>query len=59
MLMPDQHLYKSLWSLQITFTLTEGALFIILQSSVEKLLAWLGIELTTLDLCSQASTYDL
>jgi len=37
MLMHDQHIYKSQWSLQITFTLTD-----FLQSGVEKLLAWAG-----------------
>jgi len=56
--MCDQHLYKSpatdidilLWTLQRTITLTENALLNFLQTAVEKLLAWQGIELTTSDL---------
>jgi len=32
--------HRSLWPLQITITLTESALWIFLQSGVEKLLAW-------------------
>jgi len=32
--------HRSLWSLQITITLTEGALLIFLQSGVKKFLAW-------------------
>jgi len=43
--------HKSLWSQQITITLTENALLIFLQSRVEKLLAYgPGIEPITLDL---------
>jgi len=43
--MGDQHLYerpchRSLWSLQISITLTESALLIFFQSGVEKLPAW-------------------
>jgi len=56
MLMPNQHLFKSLWSLQITVTLTEGVLLIFMQSGDEKLLE---IEPTTLDLGSQANANDL
>jgi len=50
----------NLWSLQITTTLTEGPLFIFLQSGVEKLQAYGSvIEPTPLDLCSQSGAYDL
>jgi len=45
------------WSLQIAITLNESALLIFLQSGVEKLLTWPGIEPTTLDLGSQSSGY--
>jgi len=34
--------HRSLWPLQITITLTEGALLIFLHSRVEKLLAWVA-----------------
>jgi len=55
--MHNQHVYENptvdinlcLWSLQITITLTEGALLIILQPGLEKLLEWLGIETSTID----------
>jgi len=40
-----------------TFSLVEGALLIFLLFGVEKLLAWLGIESTTLDFSSQAGIY--
>jgi len=46
----------SLWSLQITITMTEGALLIFLQSGVEK---FVGTKPTTLDLGSQSSGFDL
>jgi len=44
-------------SLQITITLTRGALLGFFQSGVEKLLAWLGIESATLDLSSHQVPY--
>jgi len=42
------------WTLQITTTLTEDALLIFWQLGVEKMLAWPGIEPTTLNLSSQS-----
>jgi len=36
----EESLHRSLWSLQITITLTETALLIFLQFVLEKLLAW-------------------
>jgi len=64
MLTTEYNLYKSpaidkelqLWSLQVTTTMTEGAFFAIQEN--EKLLAWLGIEPTTLDLRSQSGAFD-
>jgi len=59
---PLQEPPLSRWSLQITITLTEGALLIFfLQSGFEKLLVWPGIEptTTTLDLISQSGAFDL
>jgi len=44
--------------LQITITLTECALLIFLQSGVEKLIAWLGIERKTVELGSRSGAYD-
>jgi len=45
-----------IFTTQIPVTPTEGVLLIFLQSEVEKLLAWLGIDPTTLDLSSQPLT---
>jgi len=42
----------------VIITPAEGALLIFLQSGVKKLLARLGIELTTLNLGSQSSACD-
>jgi len=64
MLMRNQHLYerpiKVVYKLlQVTNTLTQSALFIFLQSGDEKLLPWLVIEPTTLNLGSQSGAHDL
>jgi len=62
MLMCDFHLYKS--NLMSTVTVdyyigvTESALLIFLQSRVEKLLAWLDVEPTSLDLSFQSGSHD-
>jgi len=50
--------HRSLWSLQITFTLTESALLIFFAIRVEKLLAWAAGEPTILDLCFQPGASD-
>jgi len=62
--MRNQHLYQSpaivsIRSLQITISLTQGTVLILLKYRVEKLLAWLWIEPTTLDLGSQSGPCDL
>jgi len=65
--MHDQQLYLSPTinleicpsSLKITISLTVGASFIFLQSEVEKLLAWPGIEPAILDFDSQSVACDL
>jgi len=50
----------SLWSLQITITLTESALLIFLQSRIEKLLVWAGDWADNLrSMFSQSGAYDL
>jgi len=41
-----------------TIILSEGALLIYLHYRVEKLLSWLGIQSTTLDLSSQSGAFD-
>jgi len=45
-------------SLEISITVTESFLLIFFALSVEKLHVWLGIEPTTLDLCSLEGVYD-
>jgi len=45
-------------SLQIFITLSGVVLLMFLQSVVEKLLAWLGLNPTTLDLSSQLGALD-
>jgi len=58
----EHYLYNNpiidlIMSLQITITLTDSTLLIILQSEVEKFQAWPGIG--PLDLSSQLGPYDL
>jgi len=52
----DTGLY--LWLLQFFITLKDSVVFIFLQSCAEKLLAWQGIEPTTLGIVSQAGSFD-
>jgi len=64
LMMLEQHLYKSPTIevngfLQVSITLTYGALLIFFQSEVKKLLVWLAIEPTTLDLGSKSGVVDL
>jgi len=49
---------RSLWSLQITITLTEATLLIFLQYGVEKLLVWVAGDQTH-NLRCQLDAYDL
>jgi len=49
-MIPVNDINFHVWSLQVTITLTEAALLIFLQSGIDKLLVWPGIEPTSLDL---------